>query len=449
MNVNVKNIYFVGIGGIGMSALAKYFVMKGVNVYGYDRTVSKRTKELENKGVKVQFDMSLDVCKKLKKENTIVIFTPAIKKTNVLLKYFVESDFNVLKRAEVLGEISKELYCVAISGTHGKTSISSVLTHILVSANIKVIAFLGGILKNEKSNFIYRGTDVMVVEADEYDKSFLQLYPNMICINSVDSDHLDIYGTSENLLNTFKKFGNKVSDIKNLLVNKTVPFGKNKYGIACMDCNHNLYNIRENNNGITTFDILTENKVYTDFEIPTFGEYNCSNFLAAIVISLKLGLNINEIKKSLMSYQGVERRLEYIFKRQNFVLIDDYAHHPTEIDALRDALQMHFKGKKMIAVFQPHLFSRTRDYINEFADSLSKFDYIYLLPIYPAREEAIEGVSSEWLLKKIKTKNKALIEKNKILEVILTQKPNVFVTIGAGDIGVEVKTLKKQLENEI
>ncbi|WP_426431369.1 UDP-N-acetylmuramate--L-alanine ligase [Winogradskyella sp. HB-48] len=439
----INNIYFIGIGGIGMSALARYFVANGKNVAGYDKTPSDITESLQELGVKVHFNDSVYEVKPefLNKENTLVVYTPAIPKNHSEFNYFKDNGFKVYKRSQVLGEVTKQTTCLAVAGTHGKTTTTSILGHLLNECNVPVTAFLGGISENYNSNLILNGTEVTVVEADEFDRSFLTLSPDLACITSMDADHLDIYGDATELIKTFKAFSECIKPHGKLFVKNGLPLKGITYGVDD-NADYSAKNIRIVN-GSYVFDVQTPNGIHKDFQFNLPGRHNLSNAIIALAMAADYGCPHNQLAKGLASYKGVKRRFTYQIKTDNFVFIDDYAHHPEEINAVHQAVREMYPDKKVLAIFQPHLYSRTKDFVDGFADSLSKFDEILLLDIYPARELPIEGVTSQWLLNKIENPNKKLISKSAIIDEIKRSHAHVVLTIGAGDIGVEVKHIKE------
>ena len=443
---NIHNIYFVGIGGIGMSSLALYFKSNGKNVAGYDKTPSAITMSLQDVGIHVHFEDSLDLIEEEFKNSlhTMVVYTPAVPKNHKELNYFLDHNFNVLKRSEILGEITKNSICLAVAGTHGKTTTSTMLGHILEEAGVNATSFLGGISENYNSNLILGGSEVTVVEADEFDRSFLKLSPNIACITSMDADHLDIYGDHFEIEKSFKEFGNKVSNT--LIVKKGLPIAAKTFGIE-EDADFDAKNIRIVD-GAYIFDVKTPTEFIENIKIFLPGKHNVLNAMAALAIANTYGISLEIIAKALLSFKGIKRRFSYKINTENLVLIDDYAHHPTEINAVVNSVKEMYPSKKVLGIFQPHLYSRTRDFINEFATSLSQFDELILLDIYPARELPIEGVTSSWLLSKITIKNKQISTKQKLVENVLKSNAQVIVMIGAGDIGELVTVIKNNLTVE-
>ncbi|MDN3674683.1 UDP-N-acetylmuramate--L-alanine ligase [Flavobacterium branchiarum] len=448
MNLNqIQNVYFIGIGGIGMSALARYFKNIGKQVSGYDKTPTTLTNELIESGINIHFEDNIGLIPSdYFVENTLVIITPAVPKTHSEWNYFLERSYVVKKRAEVLGIITKDTFSFAVAGTHGKTTTSSILGHILYESGADVTAFVGGIVENYNSNLIGNGKTVTVVEADEFDRSFLHLHPNIACITSMDADHLDIYGTSEAIEESFVEFASKVEDKNNLFITKELPLE----GVQCAineDAPFKAFNVRIEN-GSYVFDVQTPSEIMKDLHFGLPGKHNLMNALMAIAMAKTYGTSTEAIAKAIGSFSGIRRRFSYQIKNENLVYIDDYAHHPTEINAVNHAVKELYPGQKVLAIFQPHLFSRTRDFVDGFAKSLSAFDEVILLDIYPARELPMEGVTSQWLMDKMSNSNKKIVAKNDLIASIKASDATVIVTIGAGDLGELVPSIKNAL-NEI
>lgn len=441
---NIHNVYFIGIGGIGMSALARYFGNAGKNVAGYDKTATELTAELEDDRIKVHFEDAVEhIPKGFTKDNTLVVVTPAVPKSHAEWNYFLQNEYTVKKRAEVLGLITKDSFCFAVAGTHGKTTTSGILGHILFESGIEVTAFLGGIVENYNSNLIGSGTKVTVVEADEFDRSFLHLHPDIACVTSMDADHLDIYGDSAAIEESFREFAAKVADRNMLFVSQGLPLDGITVAVN-KDADFKAFNIRIHE-GSYIFDVQTPTEVLNDLRFGLPGWHNLSNALMALAMAKTFGVSTESITSALLSFKGIKRRFSYQLKTDSCVYIDDYAHHPTEINAVHQAVRELYPGKRVLAVFQPHLFSRTKDFADDFAKSLSAFDEVILLDIYPARELPIEGITSAWLLEKIANPNKKLLQKDMLISGILDIGAEVVVTIGAGDIGELVPTIKKAL----
>ena len=449
MNLNtIHNIYFVGIGGIGMSAIARYFKANGKNVAGYDKTQTEITDALVGLGIAVHFEDSVANVgmRFLNPETTLVVYTPAIPKDHKELAYFENNRYTVLKRSEILGIITKNTFCLAVAGTHGKTTTTSILGHLLYESNVPLTAFLGGISENYNSNLIQNGTEVSVVEADEFDRSFLTLSPDLACITSMDADHLDIYGDASELTKTFEDFSKKLKPNGKLFIKNGLPIEGITYGIED-NSDYTAQNITIQN-GAYVFDVKTPKTVLKQVQFNLPGRHNLSNALIALAMAVEYGVPNQQLVEALATYKGVKRRFTYQIKSDDLVYIDDYAHHPEEINAVHQAVREMYPEDKVLAIFQPHLFSRTRDFAEGFAESLAQFDEIALLDIYPARELPIEGVTSQWLLQQINNPKKTRIEKAEILPTIKQSNARIILTIGAGDIGAEVKQIKQELLNE-
>ena len=445
MNLNqIHNVYFIGIGGIGMSALARYFQNIGKNVSGYDKTPTMLTNELIAAGMNIHFEDNISLIPNdYYTENTLVIITPAVPNSHSEWNYFLERDYVVKKRAEVLGIITKDTFCFAVAGTHGKTTTSSILGHILYESGADVTAFLGGIVENYHSNLIGSGKTITVVEADEFDRSFLHLHPDIACVTSMDADHLDIYGDSSAIEDSFREFANKVEDKSKLFVPKGLPLEGLTVAIN-EEATFKAYNIRVEKSAYV-FDVQTPTETIKNIAFGLPGRHNLMNALTALAMAKTYGTPTDAIVKALASFQGVQRRFSYQIKTDNLVYIDDYAHHPTEINAVHQAVRELYPDEKVLAIFQPHLFSRTNDFADDFAKSLSAFDEVILLDIYPARELPMEGVTSTWLMSKMSNQNKSLVSKENLLSTIVKNEAKIIVTIGAGDIGEMVPSIKKEL----
>jgi UDP-N-acetylmuramate--alanine ligase len=444
----IQIFYFVGIGGIGMSALARYFKMQGKAVFGYDKTSTDLTEELVSEGISVSFIDEISEIQKevISKENVLVVYTPAIPKNNKIYNYFISEDFYIVKRAELLGEVSKNTLCLAVAGTHGKTTTSAILGHLLAECNMPVTAFLGGIAENYNSNFIYKGSEITVVEADEFDRSFLQLRPDIACITSMDADHLDIYGDASEIENAFRTFSRLVEKEENVFIKKNLPLSGMTVAIGEV-ADYEAQNVTIND-GAYLFNFKTPAGILENLTFNLPGHHNLTNAIMALGMAILAGSPIELLPQALASFKGVKRRFSYKIKTENLVLIDDYAHHPTEIDALYQAVEEMYPNDRKQIVFQPHLFSRTRDFSEAFAKSLSQFDEVVLLDIYPAREEPIEGITSDWLLNKINSDSKRVVFKSALPEVLLKSKCRIKLLVGAGDIGAEVNGLSKKLKDE-
>jgi UDP-N-acetylmuramate--alanine ligase len=445
MNLNqIHNVYFIGIGGIGMSALARYFQNIGKNVSGYDKTPTALTDALIAGGMNIHFEDNIDLIPSdYYIENTLVIITPAVPKAHSEWNYFLERNYEVKKRAEVLGIITKDTFCFAVAGTHGKTTTSSILGHILYESGEDVTAFLGGIVENYNSNLIGSGKTITVVEADEFDRSFLHLHPNIACVTSMDADHLDIYGDASAIEESFREFADKVEDKTKLFVPKGLDLEGMTIAINEV-ATFTALNIRIENSSYV-FDVQTLSETIKNIAFGLPGHHNLMNALMALAMAKTYGSPTESIVKALASFKGIQRRFSYQIKSDNLVYIDDYAHHPTEINAVYQAVSELYPNQKKLAIFQPHLFSRTKDFADDFASSLSQFDEIILLDIYPARELPMEGITSEWLLSKIKNVNKCLVKKENLIATVLNSDAKIIITIGAGDIGELVQPIKTAL----
>ncbi|GAA4765494.1 MULTISPECIES: UDP-N-acetylmuramate--L-alanine ligase [Flavobacterium] len=445
MNLNqIHNVYFIGIGGIGMSSLARYFKFIGKEVMGYDKTPTMLTDDLIASGIDIHFEDDIEsIPSSCTPDNTLVVYTPAIKQLSEW-DYFKENGFIIKKRAEVLGIITKDTFCFAVAGTHGKTTTSSILGHVLYESGLDVTAFLGGIVENYNSNLIGSGKTITVVEADEFDRSFLHLHPNIACITSMDADHLDIYGDDASIKASFKEFADKVEDKNNLFVINGLPLDGITVGIND-DSKFVAHNIRIID-GWYVFDVKTPTEEIKDIKFGLPGKHNLTNALLALAMARTYGTPTDSIVKALATFKGVKRRFSFQIRKPDFVYIDDYAHHPTEINAVHQAVRELYPGKKVLAVFQPHLFSRTKDFADDFAKSLSQFDEVLLMEIYPARELPMQGITSQWLLNKMDNPNKKLIQKEELISLLKDSDAPVIVTIGAGDVGEMVPEIKKALD---
>ena len=441
---NIKNIYFLGIGGIGMSALARYFNMQGDKVFGYDKTRTELTTSLEIEGISIHYN---DLGKAAIKDIDLVVYTPAIPSDLQEYIEFQKSGIRMVKRAEILGEITKDYFTIAVAGTHGKTTITSMVAHFLNESGIAVNAFIGGIATNYNSNLILNSeAKIMVVEADEFDRSFLHIHPDIAIISSMDADHLDIYDNKDSLKESFYEFANNIKAGGTLLLHDSLE--------APANFNENIAFYGENDGSLNKLKAISveEGKQkfsvtnYSDsFEISMAGRHNLLNATAAISVAKLLELEFNKLHKSVANYKGVKRRFELIAKCDEHILIDDYAHHPTEIKAAIAATKEMYVGKEITGIFQPHLFSRTRDFANNFAKELSQLDQLVLLDIYPAREKPIEGINSQMLLDMATNKKKTLVSKEKLSEYISQNSTEVTLMMGAGDINKLVIEISETL----
>jgi UDP-N-acetylmuramate--alanine ligase len=430
-----------------MSALARYFKSIGKNVSGYDKTETELTNELIESGIDVHYKDEISLIPTdYFIENTLVVITPAVPTTHSQWNYFLEREFVVKKRAEVLGLITKDTFCFAVAGTHGKTTTSSILGHILYQSGADVTSFLGGIVENYNSNLIGTGKTITVVEADEFDRSFLHLYPNIACVTSMDADHLDIYGDSAAIEASFLEFANKIKDKSQLFIAKNLDL--EGVTVAVNDiADYKAFNVRIDY-GNYVFDVQTPTEVISNLKFGLPGKHNLTNALMALAMAKTFGTSNEDIAAALKSFKGIKRRFSYQIKELNLVYIDDYAHHPTEIDAVYQAVSELYPNQKVLAIFQPHLFSRTKDFASGFAKSLSKFDEVLLLDIYPARELPIEGITSSWLLDKMTNEHKKVVSKTDLIAQILKSEAKIIVTIGAGDIGELVPSIKQALQKK-
>lgn len=429
-----------------MSALARYFKFIGKEVAGYDKTETPLTNELSGHDISIHYQDKLELVPEpfLNPQGTLVVYTPAVKTSHAEYQYFLRNDFIINKRSEVLGFITRDSFCFAVAGTHGKTTTSSILAHLLKETGTPITAFLGGVSEDFNSNFLLEGTEYSVVEADEFDRSFLRLSPNVACITSMDADHLDIYGDAQELQKSFHDFVDRIKPGGTLFVRNGLPLKGITYGIED-DSDYCIRNIKIEQ-GTYIFDLATPEGTHYGVKFNKPGRHNLLNGLVAFAMAIRSGSRPDSLAKALASFKGVQRRFSYRIKNDDFVFIDDYAHHPTEIDAVYDAIMEMHPSKKVLAIFQPHLFSRTKDFGDDFARSLSKFQSVLLLEIYPAREEPMAGIDSAWLMGKMTNPLKKVIEKTQLVPEIKAQNPEVLVMMGAGDIGLEIMKVKKELE---
>lgn len=447
---NIKKVYLIGIGGIGMSGLARYFHSRGCQVAGYDKTSTALTQLLEKEGIAISYTdkvSSIPEIYKAKSSSLLVIYTPAIPKNSLIYHYFVDSGFSIYKRSQVLGILSAGMFTIAVAGTHGKTTTSSLIAHLLKSGGNKCSAFLGGIATNYNTNLIIGENNVMVVEADEYDRSFLTLHPDIAVITSMDADHLDIYGDKNHLTESFKLFASQVNPEGKIFVKKGLDAGVKSLSYAIeQDAEAKAINIRVED-GEFIFDFVNKDTTLENLTLGLAGQHNIENAVAAIQVALAMQIKTDDIRKGLASFKGVKRRFEYVIKNNDYIYIDDYAHHPEELRACFKAIRTLYPGKHLTAVFQPHLFTRTRDFADGFAEVLSSVDELILLEIYPARELPLEGINSQFLLDKIQITNKKILTKDETLKLVANTKPTLLVTIGAGDIDTLVEPIKTIYEN--
>jgi UDP-N-acetylmuramate--alanine ligase len=446
-----KNIYFIGIGGIGMSAIAKYFLSRGCIVKGYDKTPSVITLQLEKEGASIQFKEDVS---HMDESIDLVIWTPAIPRESPLLSYCIQRGWPLLKRSQVLGLISKHSEVYGVAGTHGKTTTSSILTHLMWSCGLECSAFLGGIALNFNSNYVESTSNLVVMESDEYDRSFLQLTPKASILTSMDPDHLDIYGNAQNLVEGYLQYCKQVDQDGILLIHHSlIKYFENWQGARLMTYGIEFGDLQAINVGVETssicFDLILANRILGRFSLPYPGRHNVENALAAIGIVLHLGAKIEDIQKGLISFKGVQRRFQTIVRQDSRVFIDDYAHHPSELNAAIQAAREFYPGEKLLGIFQPHLFSRTRDFVDEFAESLDMLDEAILLPIYPARESPIEGVTSRMIFDRMKLSEKAIVEYDDVVDFLKSRTFNVLLTLGAGDIDRKILNIKKEIFGDL
>lgn len=460
MNIlNYKLYYFLGIGGIGMSALARFFKHYNKQVAGYDKTPSNLTGQLEDEGIECVYEESSltfqQLLKLFKKEEILVVYTPAVPKDHKEYQFFLENNYTILKRSQVLGHISDHFKTIAIAGTHGKTTTTTLVTHLLKSAGINCFSFMGGISKNYNTNLLLGDVNSkdtwFVVEADEYDRSFLTLHPQIALITSVDADHLDIYGDAGHVKEGYALFAKQVKKDGILVVKKNVD-----NDLSLTD-KRLIYSLNLNTeycaqsivieNAQLTYNIQSPVESIQHVSLGISGLHNVENSIAAVAIAQQLGIKGSVIKEALRSFSGVKRRFDYRVKTENRIYIDDYAHHPEELKATISSVRKLYPDKKITGIFQPHLFSRTRDFADDFAASLDLLDACRLLEIYPAREKPIEGVDSAWLLSKMKISDKKVVSKQEVLEEVKNSRPEVLLTMGAGDVDSLIEPLEGILKN--
>ncbi len=446
---NIKRVYLIGIGGIGMSGLARYFKKRGCVVCGYDKTITTLTSAMRNEGISVVYQDEEDNLKISFLENdpeTLIIYTPAIPKDSKILNYFRSRGFTLKKRSEVLGIISKGMYTIAVAGTHGKTTTSSIIAHILKDSGYDCSAFLGGIATNYDSNVLFGDNNTMVVEADEFDRSFLTLYPDVAIVTSMDADHLDIYGDRSHLVESFRQFVSQIKEGGRLIMKKGLDLSGGKTYSANVLADIQAVNVKVKD-GSFHFDFKNENIEIENIQLGLPGLHNIENAVAAIEVALHLGIEPEKIKTALASFLGVKRRFEYILKDPKLIYIDDYAHHPEELRACIKAVKTLYPSKKLTTIFQPHLYTRTRDFAEGFSEVLSMTDELIMLDIYPARELPIEGINSALILDKVSIESKQILSKEQTLDYIRMQKPELLLTVGAGDIDTLIVPLKEILTN--
>jgi UDP-N-acetylmuramate--alanine ligase len=454
---NYHNVYFLGIGGIGMSALARWFLKKGLKVSGYDRTATALTAELQREGMNIHFEDDVSQIPsevKTEKESSLIIFTPAIPKDHKEHAFLKDKGYTIMKRSEVLGLISKDYVTVAVAGTHGKTTTSSMVAHILKTAGKDMVAFLGGITTNYNSNLVMQGDvtneTIAVAEADEYDRSFLKLFPEIAIVTSADPDHLDIYGDHESVINSFKDFIKQINKGGHLIIHESIAER------LADDVHHVTKHIYSMSRGQFFAGSITAKSGFFEFDLHGFGKvehirlgvpgfHNIENAIAASVAAQQCGVSLSNIKKALESFSGVKRRFEFVLKGRRVIFVDDYAHHPTEIEAFLSSMKSMYPSKKLTVIFQPHLFSRTRDFAEGFAKSLSLSDELLLMDIYPARELPIPGVNANIIFDRVTSKKKMRCNKADLMEKLNTMDIEVLATVGAGDIDTFIEPIHKML----
>ncbi|MBK9732364.1 MAG: UDP-N-acetylmuramate--L-alanine ligase [Chitinophagaceae bacterium] len=448
----IHSIYFIGIGGIGMSGLARYFHANGYRISGYDKTPSALTAEMSKEGMQIHFEEDLSL---IPKDVDLVVYTPAIPADHKELLYYREHNFTIIKRADLLEELTKDMITIAVAGTHGKTTTSSMIAHIFKSSGYDCTAFLGGITANYRTNFLAGKNNIVVVEADEFDRSFLKLHPNIAVITSCDPDHLDIYGTKEEVQQSYQLFAKKIKNHGTLFTKRNLSFLSRSdenvstvyYGLEESKGDIHAVNARLEN-GTYAFDFVSKTARINNIHLSIAGRHNAENAIAAAAVTSLFEIDRDEIRSALHSFKGVQRRFQFIVRNKMVVYIDDYAHHPVEITAFLQSVREIFPGKKITCIFQPHLFTRTRDFAEGFGQSLSLADEVMLLPVYPARELPIEGVNSEMLIDKITSVEKCVVEKNDLLQQLSKSKLEVLVTVGAGDIDQFVEPIAKMLKEK-
>ena len=445
----MTDVYFIGIGGIGMSAIARYFKFKGLRVSGYDRTPSPLTDRLQAEGIEVHFKDDV-ACIPEDASETLVIYTPAVPDTLEELKYVRENGYRVVKRSKALGEITAGQTCLAVAGTHGKTTTSTLIAHILTEGANGCSAFLGGISKNYGTNLLMSHTPTVVAEADEFDRSFLQLHPAIAAITSMDADHLDIYGDLAHVQEAFRTFASQVSET--LTPKLGCPVSSNDTGAKIFtyhfdkpEADFHSVNLRLAEDGHYTYDLSYPGGVLSDIRVGTLGWVNVENSIAAAAVCLCYGMDAQKVKKAIGSFQGAVRRLDEHINTKELTYIDDYAHHPAELSAAITSIKEIFPGRKVTGIFQPHLYTRTRDFAEQFSLALDRLDKVVLLDIYPAREEPLPGVSSELIFNGIHHAEKVMLKKDELLDYLRDEPVDVLCTFGAGDIDRLVEPIKEIL----
>ena len=449
----MKNVYFIGIGGIGMSALARYYKFKGFEVAGYDRTPSELTAQLESEGISVHYEDRPDLIP-ADKDNTLVVYTPAVPSDLGEMRKVMDEGYAVLKRSRTLGEITRGQRCIAVSGTHGKTTTSTLIAHILTQSGEGCSAFLGGISRNYGTNLLMSKTETVVAEADEFDRSFLQLFPEIAIVTAVDADHLDIYGDYAHVVEAFKAFVSQVSGTVIAKLGTPISAEDTKarvltYHYTDTKADFCALNPRADELGLFHYDLKWPGGIVTDIKVGAPGWVNAENSVAAAAACLVYGLEPEAVKAAIGTFEGVKRRLELHVNSPSLSYIDDYAHHPKELKSAISSIRDIFPGRKLTGIFQPHLFTRTRDFADEFAEALSSVDKLILLDIYPAREEPIPGVTSEIIFKNVTAPEKVLIKKEELMDYLSEEPLDVLATFGAGNIDRFVEPITKMLKERL
>ena len=445
-----QNIYFIGIGGIGMSAIARFCKFKGCRVSGYDRTPSDLTRQLEAEGIPVHYNDDSAMLPE-DRENTLVVYTPAVPGDFGELAYAREKGYEVIKRSRMLGELTRGERCLAVAGTHGKTTTSTMIAHILTEGGNGCSAFLGGISRNYGTNMLVSDTPVVVAEADEFDRSFLQLHPAIAVITAMDADHLDIYGDLAHVQQAFREFASQISETLILKYGLPIKAGDVQakifsYHFDNPAADFHSANLRLGDDGHYTYDLVYPGGTLSDIRVGAIGWVNVENSIAAAAACLCNGMDAQKVRHALSSFEGVRRRLEVHVNRPGICYIDDYAHHPAELNSAISSVRQVFPGRKLTGIFQPHLYTRTRDFAPEFAEALSLLDKLILLDIYPAREEPIEGVTSELIFKDVTCPEKVLLTKDGLMDYLSRERTDVLMTLGAGDIDRFVPSITEMLE---
>lgn len=452
MNLDrIHSIYFIGIGGMGMSALARYFNANGRTISGYDRTPTSLTFELNREGMNIRYQEDVDA---IPKDVDLVVYTPAIPDDHAELRYYREHHYPVVKRSDLLEALTRNLFTIAVAGTHGKTTTTSMIAHILKDSGYDCTAFLGGIAANYRSNFLIGKNRTVVVEADEYDRSFLKLNPDLAVITSCDADHLDVYGEVEEVVKAYGEFANQLKPGGQLITKPHLPFLTYYSRLNTL-----FYSVSDHTDftaanlqlrqGTYVFDLTTPEYSIEEIHLSVAGLHNVENAVAAGAIAFRLNIDRHKIRSALRSFKGVKRRFEFVVRNKRVVYIDDYAHHPVEIRSFLKSVKEIFPDRKITCIFQPHLYTRTRDFAHEFGSALSLADEVMLLPIYPAREAPIEGVTAEMLLQTITAPQKELVEKEELISRLEAKKTEVLVTVGAGDIDQFAEPIARLLEKSV